>query len=500
MTQHSDQPSNPKRRQLIQSAAAAFGVAALHAPAADAAGSHAAPAAGASAPAAASDTVDVVVVGAGLSGLTAARELLRKGHSVAVLEGRDRVGGRTWTIPVGTRRYDIGGQFVGPSQDRIRALVTEFGLRLQPVYSDAKHIWELPGQRIEFTGTVPSLSLIAKIDLGRLIDKMNQIAQAVGTTAPWAAPDAAALDAMTLAQWVREHSFSESTRHFATIMTRAVLGADPDEISVLYWAYYVAQGDSIEMLISGAGGAQDSVIEGGSQQLSLRMAQELGAAVRLTQPARRVVQAADGVDVYTDTARIHARYAILALPPAMAAGIAFEPSLAGDRRELQSRAPMGRYAKVVLTYDKPFWREHGYAGDVASLQGPVVATYDDASLEGSALLGFIGGDSERAWRSLSAEARKAAVLDCFARWFGPEALKPVAYAEKDWTIDDWTNGAPATILPPGVLSRLGPALRQPIGRIHWAGTETALRWTGYMDGAIRAGEQTAKDVLGLLSS
>ena len=491
MTQHSDRPSNPRRRQLIQSAAAAFGVAALHAPAADAADNR-------TVAAAPSDTVDVVVVGAGLSGLTAARELMRKGHSVAVLEARDRVGGRTWTIPMGTRRYDIGGQFVSPSQDRVRALVTELGLRLQPVYSDAKHIWELPDQRIEFSGMVPALSLIAKIDLGRLVYKMDQIAKIVGATAPWDAPDAAALDAMTLAQWVREHSFSESTRRFATIMTRAVLGADPDEISVLYWAYYVAQGDSIEMLIGGAGGAQDSVIEGGSQQLSLRMAQELGAAVRLSQPARRVVQTVDGVDVFTDTARIHARYAILALPPAMAAGIAFEPSLAGDRRELQGRAPMGRYAKVVLTYDKPFWRERGYAGDVGSLQGPVVASYDDSSPEGSALLGFIGGDSERAWRGLSAEARKTAVLDCFARWFGPDALKPLAYAEKDWTLDDWTAGAPATILPPGVLSRLGPALRQPVGRIHWAGTETALRWTGYMDGAIRAGERTAQDVLALL--
>jgi monoamine oxidase len=476
MRQTCDPPPRPDRRKLLQSAVAG-GPGATGAPA-----------------------VDVVVIGAGLSGLTAARELRRRGYSVAVLEARDRVGGRTWTVPVGSRRYDIGGQFVGPSQDRVRALVAEFGLRLQTVYSEARHIWELPGQRLEFSGNDPSLSLLAKFDLGHILGRMNRLAQSVGTQAPWDAPDAAALDALTLAQWTRQHGYSESTAQLVTVMTRAVLGVDPDEISALYWAYYVAQGDSIEMLIGGAGGAQDSVIEGGSQQLSLRLAQQLGDAVQLGTPVRRVVHGPGGVQVQADRGIWQGRYAVVALPPSVACAIAFEPTLAGDRRELQLRAPMGRYAKVVISYGQAFWREHGYAGDAASLRGPVSASYDDSSAEGPALLGFIGGDAERAWRMLPAEARKAAVLDCFARWFGPAALKPSAYAEYDWTLDDWTAGAPATALAPGVLSRLGPALRRPVGRIHWAGTETALRWTGYMDGAIRAGEAAAGEVAARLSA
>ena len=480
----SQDPNHPNgRRRVLGAMAAALGTMALRPVAAFA-----------------DDAVDVIVIGAGLSGLSAARELTRAGHSVAVLEARDRVGGRTWTIPVGARRYDIGGQFVGPTQDRVRAIAAEFGLKLQKVYSEAKHIWELNDKRVEFSGTLPvfsgSLSLAEKFDLARLDLRMNHLARQVGTAAPWAAPDAAMLDGRSFARWVQEHSSSPTTRDFTTVMTRAVLGADPDEVSALFWFWYVAQGDSVDMLIGGPDGAQDSVIVGGSQQISLHLAQGLGSAVHLNQAVRRIVQDETGVQVQTEQGSWRGRYTIVAMPPSMAQAIAFEPGLPAARRELQAQARMGRYAKVVLSYEQPFWRTKGYAGDVGSLPGPVVASYDDSSEDGGpALLGFIGSGAERAWSQLPVEQRQAAVIEGFARWFGDEARKPLAYAEKDWTLDDWVRGAPTGIWQPGQLVRLGPALRQPVGRIHWAGTETALRWTGYMDGAIRAGEQTAQDVL-----
>jgi monoamine oxidase len=194
-------------------------------------------------------------------------------------------------------------------------------------------------------------------------------------------------------------------------------------------------------------------------------------------------------------ALFRAAYAIIAMPPVAAGRLDFDPPLPLDRQELQQRMPMGRYYKVIVTYDKPFWRDAGYTGEVASVRGPVTATFDDDPGDGSgALLNFIGGDHALQWRKLSPDKQKDAVLNCLARWFGDAARRPTAYGYNPWADQPETGGAPVAIMAPGVLSRLGPALRAPCGRIHWAGTEAAMKWTGYMDGAIRAGEAAAVSV------
>ena len=194
-------------------------------------------------------------------------------------------------------------------------------------------------------------------------------------------------------------------------------------------------------------------------------------------------------------AQIRAGHAIIAMPPMAAGRLSYDPPLPPDRHELHQRMPMGRYFKVIVTYDKPFWRDAGFTGEVASVRGPITASYDDDPGDGSgALLNFIGGDHALTWRALPPDRQKQAVLDCLARWFGEAARKPTAYGYNPWAEQQETGGAPVAIMAPGVLSRLGPALRAPCGRIHWAGTEAAMKWTGYMDGAIRAGEAAAAAV------
>ncbi len=445
-----------------------------------------------------SETADVVVIGGGLSGLTAARRLTEAGRRVILLEARDRVGGRTYHGPIGTRAFDLGAQFVGPTQDRVRALAAEFGLQIKPVYGGGKRIWELRDDRLEFGQGNPPLPIGTLLDLPHVMGRIDAIARRVGAVAPWSAADATALDAQTVANWAAANTYTANTMDLLVCSTRAVFGADPDELSMLFLAYYTAQGDSLEMLTNTQGGAQDSIIVGGTQQLSVKLAEKLGAIVRLNQAVTRISQDAQGVVVSTEAgAQIRAGHAIIAMPPVAAGRIAFDPPLPAERHELQQRMPMGRYYKVIVTYDKPFWRDAGYTGEVASVRGPITASYDDDPGDGSGgLLNFIGGDHALKWQALAPEARQAAVLDCLARWFGEAARRPTAFGYNHWAEQPETGGAPVAIMAPGVLSRLGPALRAPCGRIHWAGTEAAEKWTGYMDGAIRAGEAAALKIGG----
>jgi len=436
------------------------------------------------------ETVDVLVLGGGLSGLTAARRLAERGHKVMVLEARDRVGGRNFFAPVGNHHFDLGGQFIGPTQERVRALIAELGLQLKPVFVKARKIWELRDDRLEFSGATPPLPWGTLLDLPHVMHRIDGLANTVGPITPWDAPNAAALDSMTVEQWTAAHSYTRNTADLVTCSTRAVFGADPGELSMLYVAFYTAQGDSLEMLTNTDGGAQDSVIVGGAQQMSQLLAGKLGNAVRLSQPVRTVKQDESGVEVTTEPGLVvRAKYAVIAMPPVAAGRIVYDPPLPPPRRDLQERAPMGRYYKVIVTYDKPFWRDAGFSGEVASVRGPIVAAYDDDPGDGTgAILGFIGGDAARAWAVLPADQQKQAVLGCLARWLGEAAWHPTAYGFNDWTAERFTGGAPVACLAPGTLSRVGAALRTPCGRIHWAGTEAALKWTGYMDGAIRAGE------------
>ena len=153
--------------------------------------------------------------------------------------------------------------------------------------------------------------------------------------------------------------------------------------------------------------------------------------------------------------------------------------------------------KVTAVYPRPFWRDAGLNGTAVSYTGPANVTFDDSPENGSAgvIFGFVGGDEARSFMRRSTAARRAAVLDNFTTYFGPQAGNPRSYFETNWTREEWTRGCPVAIAGPGTLLAYGPALRKPVGRIHWAGTETSTFWNGYMDGAVRSAERAAREVL-----
>ncbi len=438
---------------------------------------------------------DVVVVGAGLAGLTAARELSRAGRDVVVVEARDRVGGRTWTVPLGggDGRFDFGGQWIGPNQARMQGLVAELGLTTEPMHEDGRKVLELRGRTSTFKGTIPRIAPWKLIALHLGLTRVDKLCRAVDPVAPWASPKAELWDSMTVADWMRRRVPNADARRLVTAALRVIFGSEPGELSLLHFLQYAASSGGLMQLVESKGANQDSFIVGGAMPICERLAD--GLRVELSAPVRAVAQDEDGVTLETDRGTFRARRAIVAVPIPLADRIRWTPALPTLRDQLTQRVGMGGTIKIFALYDEPFWRGRGFAGEGVSTDGPVGVCFDDVRGGQPCLLSFVVGRAARGWAERDPAARREAVLGQLARWFGDEALRPTEYHEADWAADEWSAGAPIATFPPGTLSVFGAALRAPVGRVHWAGTETARQFTGFMEGAVESGERAAEEVL-----
>ncbi len=448
---------------------------------------------------------EVVVVGAGLAGLTAARELTAAGRDVVVLEARDRVGGRTVNHDLGDGKVvEAGGQFVGPTQDHILALAKQVGVETFPVHTAGASVYVNGDRARRYRGDIPP-DLPALPDLAIAMRRIDQLAGKIPLEAPWRAPKARAWDSMTFESWLRHTTAGTGALDLVNVLLGSAYGGSAADASLLYSLWYIAgfgnetTPGTVERGIGVTGGAQESRFAGGSQLISQRIGDELDGRVVLGAPVRAIEQDDDRVTVKSDVDTWRARHVVVAVPPALAARISWRPLLPPQQDALFSRMTFGALMKCEAVYPEPFWRADGLNGQAVFRRGaPICSMWDNSPPDGKpgVLMGFLGGPQWHAWAGRPPRERRAAVLRAFAAAVGKAALRPVEYFEQDWVGEEWTRGGPTSVPGPGVLTTLGPWRDRPFGRVHWAGAEHADHWNGYMDGAVRSGETAARAVLG----
>jgi monoamine oxidase len=414
---------------------------------------------------------DVAIVGAGLAGLMAARAVAAAGLQPLVLEARDRIGGRTVNQPIGDGAIvEMGGQYVPEQDTRLRALLAELEIDLFPVYDRGAHLLELGRGIRSYRGKLPRVGPLALLDIGRARMRMDRSARQVPTTAPWTARRAREWDTTNFGEWLDANVRTEDGRALLGAAFTTIWGEDPHGLNLLGALSRIHEAGGFENLTQTRGGMlQDRVV---------------------------------GVELQAGRTRVTARRAIVAVPPVLARWIRFEPGLPEARRKALHGLPPGSVIKVALVYDRPFWREQGLSGRALTVDGPVTSTLDNSPPDGEpgVLVGFVPGSRARALAKLPPAERREAVLAAFAQLFGPEAARPEQYLEKDWNADPWSRGCYQGLPAPGVVSELFPTFVEPVGRIHWAGTETTFESFGGMNGAVISGERAAGEVVAALSA
>ncbi|TFD74772.1 flavin monoamine oxidase family protein [Cryobacterium fucosi] len=441
---------------------------------------------------------DIVIIGAGASGLTAATELRKAGLTVAVLEARDRVGGRLWTDDIDGAMLEIGGQWVSPDQDALKETIAELGLETFARYRTGENVYiNAAGQRTRFEGGIFPVSAETEREILRLIELLDGLVAQTDPDRPWTHPRAKELDEISFGAWLENETTDQEARdNIGMFIAGAMLTKPAHAFSTLQALLMAASAGSFSNLVD-ADFILDERVVGGLQQVPILLAERLGGDVHLGQAVRTLRWNEDGVVAVTDDLEVHACRVIVAVPPVLYSRISFEPPLPRRQHQLHQHLSMGFVIKVHAVYETPFWREDGLSGTAFSPYELVHEAYDNTNFGDSrgTFVGFVSDEAADEVFTLTPEERKTRILTSLSHYFGEKALTPVVYYESDWGTEEWTRGAYAASFDLGGLARYGADLRTPVGPISFSCSDLAGKGYQHVDGAIRMGRDTAAAIL-----
>ncbi|MGX5696719.1 flavin monoamine oxidase family protein [Agromyces soli] len=453
---------------------------------------------------------DVVVIGAGAAGLTAATKLVAAGKRVVVLEARDRVGGRLWTGDFDGHMLEIGGQWVSPDQDALIETLDELGLETYERYREGKNIYIAEnGERRLFEGDIFPVPAKTEGEIVGLIEKLDALVAEIDPEQPWAHPRAKELDEVSFAEWLGTQTDDEEAKlNIGMFIAGAMLTKPAHAFSALQALLMAASAGSFSNLVD-ADFILDKRVVGGLQQVPLRLAERLGDdVVKLNQPVRTIrwsglaedgslLDPSAGVTVVTDSLEVAAERVVLALAPVLYSRISYEPPLPRRQHQLHQHLSMGFVIKVHAVYETPFWREQGLSGTAFSPYELSHEAYDNTNHGDphGTLVGFVSDEEADGVFALSAEERKEKILESLSHYYGEQAKNPIVYYESDWGSEEWTRGAYAASFDMGGLARYGADLREPVGPISFACSDMAGKGYQHVDGAIRMGRLVASQIL-----
>ncbi len=441
---------------------------------------------------------DVAIIGAGYAGIAAASKLYESGKKFVVLEARDRIGGRVNTVnlsPSGCM-VELGAQWIGPTQYKIWEWVKKYQVETFDCHDKGKNIYHYKNKTTSYNGTIPKMNPFALIDLGIGMTRLNKMAKTIDPEKPWESPNAEKWDGITMDTWIGKHLWTREAQKAMHVGLETVFACMASEISLLHFLFYCHSGDNLDTLLAVTNGAQHTLFKNGAQNLLEQVAQPFRKQIFLEQVVTSINQKEPEVVVSTDNLEVYAQKVIVAIPPVLAHKINYNLSLPTRKSQLLQRIPMGAAMKCYTIYDKPFWREQGYSGQIVSDRSPLHVSFDCSEPNGKGkLLFFVEGRYARDFIELPFEERRKKVIQELVYYFGDRAAKPLDYTDHCWIEEAFSGGCYTGIFPPGVWTQFGSVLRESAGNIHWAGTETAVKWNGYLDGAVESGYRAADEIL-----